>query len=348
MSGAEHRACREGVALFDMTSFSKFLVKGRDAERVLQASRANDVAVPPGRTVYTACSTNAAATKATSPSPDWPMTTFLLVTGTAQAVRDAHWIRGHIPDDARAVLTDVTSAYAVIGVMGPHARAFLAKVSDADLSSRAFPFGAVQEISIGHATSWAARRSYMGEHGWELYVPTDLAVTIYDTLAAAGAEFGLRDGGYYAIESLRLEKAYPAWGRELAPDDTPWEAGLGFAVKPNKPTDFIGRNALLQRADAPLHRRLVSFLATDPDTPPAWGGELVLTGADVTGEITSAAYGYTLGGVVALGWVHSPHAPIDAAWLAERQFALDVGGVIIPVRASLEPFYDAAGTRLRG
>ncbi len=345
--GAEHRACRETVALFDMTSFAKLLLQGRDAERVLQHLCANDMAIPPGRTVDTPMLNHRAGFESNLTVARLADDAFLLLTGATQAVRDAHWIRGHIQDDARAVLTDVSAGYAVIGVMGPHARALLAQLSDADLGAGAFPFGAVREISIGHATCWAACRGSMGEHGWELYIPTDLALTVYDTLIAAGAEFGLRDGGYYAIELLRLEQAHRAWGRELTPDVTPWQAGLGFAVQPNKPTDFIGRDALLRSADAPLHRRLISFLATDPDTRPAWGGELVLAGTDATGEITSAAYGYTFGGVVALGWVHAKDAPLDATWLAERQFALDIGSEIVPVRASLTPFYDPAATRQR-
>ncbi|HEY6434710.1 MAG TPA: FAD-dependent oxidoreductase, partial [Acetobacteraceae bacterium] len=312
--GEEHRACRESVALFDMTSFAKLLLQGRDAERVLQHLCANDMAIPPGRSIYTPMLNQRAGFESDLTVARLADDSFLLLTGTAQAVRDAHWIREHIQHDARAVLTDVSSAYAVIGVMGPNARALLTAVSDADLGARAFPFGAVRQIGIGYATCWAARRSYVGELGWELYVPTDLAVTVYDTLAAAGAEFGLRDAGYYAIESLRLEKAYRAWGRELTPEDTPWQAGLGFAVKPHKATDFIGRDALLRSAEAPLHRRLIAFLSNDPEAPPAWGGELVLNGADGTGEVTSAAYGYTLGGVIALGWVHSKDAPIDAAW----------------------------------
>lgn len=346
--GAEHRACREAVALFDTTSFAKLLLQGRDAERVLQHLCANDVAIPPGRSVYTPMLNQRGGFESDLTVARLADDSFLLLTGTAQAVRDAHWIRGHIPDDACAVLTDVSSAYAVIAVMGPNARALLSKVSDAELGPRGFPFGAVRQIGIGYATVWASRRSYMGELGWELYVPTEFALTVYDTLAAAGDEFGLRDAGYYAIESLRLEKAYRAWGRELGPDDTPWQAGLGFAVKPNKRADFIGRDALLRAAEGPLRRRLVTFLANDPDSPPAWGGELILTPDGPAGEVTSAAYGYTLGGIVALGWVHSPDAPIDAAWLAERRFWVDIGGERVPVRASLDPFYDPPGSRLRG
>ncbi len=336
----EHRACREAVALFDLTSFAKLLLQGRDAERVLQHLCANDAAIPVGHSVYTPMLNQRGGFESDLTVARLAEDAFLLLTGTAQAVRDAHWIRGHMPDDARAVLTDVSSAYAVIGVMGPRSRALLSEVSDAALDARAFPFGAVREIGIGYATCWAARRSYMGGLGWELYVPSELAAVVYDTLIAAGEPFGLRDGGYYAIDSLRLEKAYRAWGRDITPDDTPWEAGLGFAVRLGKSTGFIGRDALLRQAETPLRRRLVAFLATDADAPTAWGGELIVSGDDAMGEITSAAYGYSLGGVVALGWVRSKDAAIDAAWLANRRFALDAGSETVPVRASLEPFYN--------
>ncbi|HEX5326241.1 MAG TPA: glycine cleavage T C-terminal barrel domain-containing protein, partial [Acetobacteraceae bacterium] len=344
----EHRACREAVAVFDMTSFAKLLLQGRDAERVLQRLCANDVAVPVGRSVYTPMLNQRGGFESDVTIARLAEDMFLLLTGTAQGVRDTHWIRGHIPDDARAVLTDVTSAYAVIGVMGPRSRALLAQVGDEPLDAQAFPFGAVREIGIGNATVWAARRSYMGELGWELYVPSEFAVTTYDTLAAVGADFGLRDAGYYAIESLRLEKAYRAWGRELTPDVTPWETGLSFAVKPGKSADFIGRAALQEAAARPLRRRLVALLADDPDTPQIWGGERVIGGDDADGEITSAAYGHSLGGVVALGWVQSRDAAIDEAWLAERRFVVDVAGELVPVRSSLQPFYDPAGARLDG
>ena len=336
--GEEHRACREGVALFDLTSFAKLLVQGPDAERVLQRLCANDLGGHAGLSVYTPMLNERGGFESDVTVARLAPDSFLILTGTGQATRDAHWIRRHIPADARAVLTDVTSGYAVIGVMGPRARELLGRVTREPLGNSDFPFGAVREIGVGYATVWACRRSYMGELGWELYVPTEFAVTVYDTLMEAGADFGARDAGYYAIESLRIEKGYRAWGRELSPDCTPWEAGLGFAVRLDKPGGFIGREALLATRDRAPHRRIVALLAADPEAPAAWGGELIAANGVPVGEVTSAAYGYTVDGLVALGWVASEGEPIDEAWLADHRFTLDIAGQAVPVRAGLRPF----------
>lgn len=345
--GEEHRAAREGVALFDMTSFAKFLMQGPDAEATLQRIGANDIAVPVGQTVYTPLLNKRGGFESDLTVARLAADSFLILTGTAQATRDAQWIRRHIPETARAVLTDVTSAYAVIGVMGPRARALLARVTRTPLDNAAFPFGAIREIGVGYATVLAARRSYMGELGWELYVPTEFAATVYETLTATGADLGLRDAGYYAIDSLRIEKGYRAWGRELTPDATPWQAGMGFAVKLDKGADFIGRAALAEARGQPLTSRLVSFLATAPDTPTAWGGELISANGAPVGEVTSAAYGYSLGGIVGLGWVRSPGEAIDENWLAARRFTIDIAGEAVPVRCQLRPFYDPTSARMR-
>jgi len=346
-AATEHRACREGVALFDMTSFTKFLMQGPDAEAVLQRLCANDIAVPVGRTIYTPMLNRRGGFESDLTIARLAADSFLILTGTAQTIRDADWIGRNIPDSARAVLTDVTSAYAVLAVMGPRARDLLGRVTGAALNTASFPFGAVREIGIGYATVWAARRSYMGELGWELYVPTEFAAMVYDALMAAGDDLGARDAGYYAVESLRIEKGYRAWGRELTPDHTPWEAGLDFGVKLQKSADFIGREALLASRHKPLCKRIVSFMATAPDSPIAWGGELITSNGNPVGEVTSAAYGYTVGGVVALGWVRSVGEPVDDAWLADREFMIDIAGEQVPARASLKPFYDPSGTKLR-
>jgi sarcosine dehydrogenase len=345
-AAAEHKAAREAVAVFDLTSFSKFLLQGRDAEIALQRLCANDVAVPVGETVYTGLLNSRGTYESDLTVARIAADRFLLITGTAQTTRDADWITRDMPDGARATLTDVTSAYAVIALMGPRSRELLARVTKTPLDNAAFPFGAIREIGIGDGTLLAARRTYVGELGWELYVPTEFAAGFYDALMDAGAELGVRDAGYYAIESLRLEKGYRAWGRELTPDTNPYEAGLSFAVKLDK-GDFIGRDALLAARGKPPAKRMLSFVGLEPDTPLAHGGELILRDGEPVGEITSAAYGHTLGAIVGLGYVATGRKQLDEAALAAARFELDVAGDRVPVRASLRAPYDAKSERVR-
>ncbi len=344
-AAAEHRATRENVTVFDLTSFAKFLVQGRDAESALQRLCANNVAVPVGTTVYTALLNERGTFESDLTVARLASDRFLLVTGTAQATRDADWIRRNIPNDANAVLTDVTSGFAVIAVMGPRARDLLGRLTKTPLDSASFPFGAVREIGVGHATCYAARRTYVGELGWELYVPTEFAAGVYDAIMQAGVTLNVRDAGYYAIESLRLEKGYRAWGRELTPDVTPYEAGLSFTLDLGK-GDFIGRAALTAIKDKPPARRLLSFVGLSPDTPLAHGGELILRNGRPAGEITSAAYGHTLGAIVALGYVTTQGLPVNADFL-NAPFELDIAGERMPVRASLRAPYDPAGARAK-
>jgi 4-methylaminobutanoate oxidase (formaldehyde-forming) len=345
-AAGEHKATREGVTVFDLTSFSKFLMQGREAQAALQHLCANDVAVPVGSTVYTALLNARGTYESDLTVARLGADRFLLITGTAQTTRDADWIRRHQPEDMHATLTDVTSAYAVIAVMGPRSRELLARLTRAPLDNLSFPFGAIREIGIGFATVLASRRTYVGELGWELYVPAEYAVGVYDALMQAGSDLGVRNAGYYAIESLRLEKGYRAWGRELTPDYSPYEAGLSFAVKLNK-GNFLGRDALLAAQGKPLARRLLSFVALSPDTPIAHGGELILRNGAPAGEVTSASYGHTVGGIVALGYAATGDVRVDDAWLSAR-FEIDIAGERVKVAASLRAPYDPSGARLKG
>ena len=344
-AAAEHKAARESVAILDLTSFSKFLVQGRDAQAVLQYLCANNLDIPVGGSVYTGLLNERGNFESDLTVSRIGDDRFLIVTGTAQTTRDADWIRRNLPDGRQVYLTDVTSAYAVIAVMGPRARELLSKITKAPLDNTAFPFGAVREIGIGPAAVIAARRTYVGELGFELYVPAELAASVYDALMDAGAALGAKDAGYYAIESLRLEKGYRAWGRELTPDYNPYEAGLGFAVDLNK-GDFLGRAALLAAKDKPLSRRLLSFVGEMADTPLAHGGELVLRNGEPAGEITSASYGHTLGGIVALGYVKTD-GETNADLLSAR-YELDIAGDRVPVKASLKVPYAPSNVRVKG
>jgi len=343
---AEHEATRNGVVVFDESSFAKFLLQGRDAQAVLQRLCANDMNAPVGSSVYTGMLNERGTYESDLTVNRITHDRFLLVTGTAQATRDAAWINRNLPPDAHAVLTDGTSAYAVLAVMGPKSRDVLARLTKAPLDNDAFPFGTIREIGVGFANVLAMRRTYVGELGWELFIPVELATGVYDALMLAGADLGLRDAGYYAIESLRLEKGYRAWGRELTPDVTPYQAGLSFAVNLNK-GDFIGRDALLAAKTRPPVKRLLSFVALSPDTPLAYGGELILRNDAPAGEVTSAAYGHSTKGVVALGFVATGGVPVDATFLSGK-FEIDIAGDRVPVRASLKPPYDPSGVRLKG
>ena len=342
-AAAEHLATRNAVTVTDLTSFSKYLLEGPGAESALQHLCANDVAVPPGTTVYTGLLNARGTYESDLTVARLGADRFLLVTGTAQTTRDADWIGRHLPKGA--TLSDVTGDYAVVAVMGPRARDLLAQLTTAPLGKAEFPFGAIREIAIAGAALWASRRTYVGELGWELYVRAGQAGAVYDALMLAGAAFGARNAGYYAVESLRLEKGYRAWGRELTPDYNPYEAGLSFAVKLDK-GDFIGRDALLAARGKPPARRLLSFVATSGDTPIAHGGELVLRNGEPVGDVTSAAYGHTVAGIVALGYAATGGARVDDAWLSAR-FEIDVAGERVPVRASLKAPYDPKGEKLK-
>jgi glycine cleavage system aminomethyltransferase T/glycine/D-amino acid oxidase-like deaminating enzyme len=345
-SAAEHQAARAGVVLFDMTSFSKILVKGRDAEAALQYLCANDVAVAPGRTVYTGMLNERGGYESDFTVTRLTHDEFLVVTGSAQPTRDMDFIERHVGANQRVAIVDVTSMYAVFALMGPKSRALLQKVSKAGFDSASFPYAASQEVDVGYATVRATRLTYVGELGWELYIPVEFAQSVYETLVEAGRKLGLKNGGYYAIDSLRMEKAYRAWGRELTPEHTPLEAGLGFAVKLDKGIDFRGRDALLALRTTGISRCLAAFTLDDP-LAILWGGELIVREGQPAGHVTSAAYGHTLGRAVALGYVQNLRGAADAAFVTSGTYQLDIAGELFGATVHLRAPYDPAGTRIR-
>ncbi|WP_319450070.1 MULTISPECIES: FAD-dependent oxidoreductase [unclassified Mycobacterium] len=346
-SAAEQTATRTAVTVFDQTSFSKYLLVGPDAEAALQWLCTADLAVDVGRTVYTGMlnerGTYESDVTVTRIAPD----EFMIVSSAATTERDKDHIRKNMPPEARAELVDVTSALAVFGVMGPRSRELLSTLTDADLSDAAFPFGTSRPISLGYSTVRATRITYVGELGWELYVPAEFAVGVYEDLMAAGAEFSVARGGYYAIESLRLEKGYRAFGRELTPNDNPVEAGLLFACKLKTDIDFLGRVAVEKaKADGP-RRKVIGFSVGSAEEM-LWGGELVLRNGEVAGQVTSAAWGETTGACVGLAYVRSPeHAPITADWIRAGDYQVNVGGVLHPITVSLKGIYDPDNSRTR-
>ncbi|WP_236939928.1 GcvT family protein [Falsihalocynthiibacter arcticus] len=270
---AEHKSTRDGVSIFDQSSFAKLLVQGRDACAELNRICAANVDVAVGTTVYTGLLNERGGFESDLTVLRRNEQEFLLITGSAQPVHDADWLRKNFTTDAHVFLTDVTSAWSVLAVMGPKSRAVLRQLSKADFSNVAFPFGSSQEIDLGYATVIANRMTYVGELGWELIVPVEFTVGVYEDLMRAGAEFGLRDAGYYALDGLRIEKGYRAWGHELTPDITPLQAGLGFAVDFAKPDDFIGKAALLAAKADPAHlnTRIVQLVLED-GAAQLWGG----------------------------------------------------------------------------
>jgi glycine cleavage system aminomethyltransferase T/glycine/D-amino acid oxidase-like deaminating enzyme len=360
---AEQRATRTSVAVFDQTSFSKYLLTGPGSEQALQWLCTADVAVPPGRTVYTGMLNERGTYESDLTVTRLSAGEFLLVSSAATTERDKDHIAKRIPPGTLASLVDVTSAYSVFGVMGPGSRDLLGALSGADLSDEGFPFGTSREIELGYYTVRATRITYVGELGWELYVPAEFAVGVYQDLITAGAG----NAGYYAIESMRLEKGYRAFGRELTPDYNPVEAGLLFACKLGTDINFLGREAVEKaRAEGP-RRKLVSLLLdagtvpqavpqTAPQTvpqtaPPSamWGGELVLRDGQPVGQVMSGAWGEALGAYVGLAYVRHPDGDVvTPAHLRSGTYQVNVAGDIRPATVHLRSPYDPQGTRVRG
>lgn len=337
----EQLATRHAVAVFDETSFGKLLIKGRDAERLLQWLCTADVAVPVGRVVYTGLLNSRGGYEADVTITRIASDEYLYVTSSASANRDRDWIVRHVGADDHVEVVDVTSAYAVLGVMGPRSRELLQSLTRADMSHAAFPFASSREIDLGHATIRATRITYVGELGWELYVPTEFAAGVYETLMRAGTPHGIRDAGYYAINALRLEKGYRAWPAELTPDYTPVDAGLLFACKMGSDIPFLGRAAVEAAIARGPARTLVSLVLDDPGIM-MWGGELVLRDGVAVGQVTSAAWAAETGASVALAYVK-----LAASELGLGSFAVNVGGTVCSARVTRKPLYDPGNERIR-
>ncbi|MSP83756.1 MAG: FAD-dependent oxidoreductase [Alphaproteobacteria bacterium] len=343
---AEHRAAREAVALFDQSFFAKFSLAGPDAESVLQTICAGDVGRAPGRITYTQMLNRNGGIECDLSVSRIAETEYYIVTGTGFALHDIAHIRRHIPADARAVLADVTSAFGCLALMGPRARDVLAAVSEGDLGNAAFPFGSWREIAIAGAPVRALRITFVGELGWELHIPTEYVAHVYDALRTAGEPVGMRDAGYRAIDSLRLEKGYRVWAGDIGPDYTPDEAGLGFAVALDKNVPFIGRDALVAARGKPLTKRLATFTVDDPDTV-LLGRETIYRDDQRVGWITTAGHGHSIGKEIGLGYVRND-AGVPEDWLLTGRYELEVRTRRVPAAIHLRPLYDPKGLRVRG
>ncbi|MEK4035954.1 FAD-dependent oxidoreductase [Methylocystis sp. IM3] len=337
----EHRACRSAAALFDETSFAKALLVGRDAEAALSWIAANNVARAPGSVIYTQMLNHKGGIECDLTVTRLDQNRYYIVTGTGFATHDFSWIRRAIPEDMDATLIDVTSARATLALMGPRARDILQSCCADDLSNAAFPFLTAREVHVAGAPVMAIRVTYVGELGWELHIPVEYAVTVYERLMEVGVPFGLANAGYRAIETLRLEKGYRAWGADIGPDHTPFMAGLGSMVKMKSGQPFLGRDALEKAATAPPPRLLVGFCVDDPAVA-LLGRETIYRDGERVGWLSSAGFGHWLGKAIGYGYIRLDGG-VTPALAASGAYELDVAGLRIPATLSLAPFYDPGG-----
>jgi len=343
---AEHKACREDVILMDVTSMSKFLVQGRDAEKVLNRICANDIAVPVGKVVYTQWLNERGGMEADLTVTRLAEDQFFIVSAGDFYTHDLMWLKKHIPYDSHAFVTDVTSGYTLLNIQGPKSRELVKRLTTADVSKEAFPYMSTQEIDINYALVQCLRVTYEGELGFELYVPTEFSAHVYESVVEAGQGLGLKHAGFQALNSLRIEKAYREYGHDMDNTDTPLEAGLGFAVKFDKPGGFIGRDALLRHKESgPLKYRMVQFLLENPE-PLLYGDEVIYRDGKIVGYLQTGGYGFTLGGAMGMGFVHHE---VDASieYINSGSYEIDIAGEHYPAGASLRPMYDPQNIRVR-
>ncbi|MGS1097223.1 GcvT family protein (plasmid) [Aquamicrobium terrae] len=339
----EHMAVREGVGLFDMTSFGKIRIEGRDALALLQRVCANQMDVAPGRIVYAQMLNARGGIESDLTVTRLSETAFFAVVPGATLQRDLAWLRRHARPQEFVVITDVTAAESVLCLMGPKAREVIAQVSPNDFSNEAFPFGTAQEIEIGLGLARAHRVTYVGELGWELYVSCDQAAHVFEAIEEAGASSGLKLCGLHALDSCRIEKAFRHFGHDITDEDHVLEAGLGFAVKTAK-GDFIGRDAVLRRREEGLIRRLVQFRLTDPE-PLLFHNEAIVRDGRIVSIVTSGNYGHFLGGAIGMGYV--PCEGESEADMLASTYEIEIAGERFPAQASLKPMYDPKSERTR-
>lgn len=343
---AAHHACRSDVVLMDMSFMSKFLVQGKDAEKVLNNICCNDIAVEPGHIVYTQWVNEVGGLEADLTVTRLAKNKFMVVCGDTADGHVKMWMDRHIPEDAHAFVTDVTSSYAQVNLHGPKSRDLMQDLTHADVSNEAFPFLSVKEIDIDYALVIAIRVTYVGELGWELYIPTEHALQVYDRIVEAGEKHKLKHAGMQTLNSLRMEKGYRDYGHDIDNMDTPLEAGLGFAVKLDKPGGFIGRDALAkQKAEGGFKRRLLQFKLNDPE-PLLYHAETIYRNGQFAGTIRAGAYGFTLGASVGLGFVESEEF-ITADHVKTDHWEIEIAGKRFSAEASLRPMFDPTMERIK-
>ncbi|HYN75442.1 MAG TPA: FAD-dependent oxidoreductase [Candidatus Limnocylindria bacterium] len=341
----EHHAAREDVVAMDMSFMAKFRVQGRDAGHLLNHLSANDVDGEPGVITYTQWLNEGGLLEADLTVTKLDDDNFWVVASDTAHRHVETWMRRHL-GDSHAFVTDVTSGFAQLNVQGPRSRELLQSLTAVDLSNEAFPFRSAREIDLGYARALCVRITYLGELGYELYIPTEQATHVYDRILAAGPAYRLRHAGLKALASLRMEKGYRDYGHDIDNTDSVLEAGLGFAVALDKPGGFLGRAAVLaKKAEGPLNRRLLQVLLTDPD-PMLFHAEVVHRDGVPVGYVRAASYGHTLGGAVGLAMIDAGE-PLDQAWIDAGEWQIDVAGTRHPARASLRPLYDPTNARIK-
>jgi sarcosine dehydrogenase len=343
--GEEHRHVRERVGIFDQSSFAKYEISGPDVLSTLSHICANDVSKPVGRLTYTQLLNTRGGIEADLTVARLAEDRFYVVTGTGFRTHDLAWIREHVPDGASVAIEDITETFGTLSLMGPHARDVLEKVTSEDVSNSAFPFGHVREIAVAGAAVRALRVTYVGELGWELHIPIDAIGEVFDALMQAGRAWDIRPVGYRALESLRLEKGYRAWGSDITPNDTPYEAGLGWAVRRSSNSGFIGQKALQAVAGQPLTKRFAGFVIDDPDAVLV-GRETILRNGQPVGYLTSGGYGYTIGKSIGYGYVRNPEGVSDE-FLTDGDYELVIALDRVPAKIGLKPFFDPGHARVK-
>ena len=348
-SAAEHHAVRNSVGLFDQSSFSKFMIQGRDALQYLNRICGAQIDVPlvdgkPTKVAYTQLLNERGGIEGDVTITRISPTEFYLLDAAATQNRTVNWLKSQIQDDEFVVVTDVTAGFVMLGLMGPNSRKVMAKLTKADLSSDAFPFGTSKEIDLGYAVVRATRMTYVGELGWEINAPTEFAQHLYDEIMAAGEEFGIVNAGYHAMSSLRIEKGYRHWGDDITDEDTPIEAGLRFAIDFNKES-FNGHERLREQKANGVKKRLVQF-ALEDENYMLYHNEPIYRDDVIVGYTSSAMFAHTVGAAVAMGYVsHSER--IKGSWIKTGKWEIEVAGVRVAARAQLRPFYDPKSLRVK-
>ncbi|MEE9332775.1 MAG: FAD-dependent oxidoreductase [Granulosicoccaceae bacterium] len=346
-SAAEHHAAREGVVLFDQSSFSKFLVQGRDALKVLQAVCSANVDVDANKIVYTHWLNERGGIEADLTITRLSETKFMVVGASATTHKDLDWLARNISSDDFCTVTDITTQFAILSVMGPRSRGLLEPLLGMDLSDGEFPFGRSVETEMGYFPIRLTRVSFVGELGYELYVPVEMAVPAFDYLWEAGQAHGLKLAGLHALDSGRIEKKFLHYGHDVGDEDTPLEAGVAFVCAMNKPDRFIGYDAIAKQKDSGAHlkKRLVQFVLQDPEAM-LYHHEPIMCNNVCVSYLSSGNYGHTLGGSVGLGYVKQAEA-INQAWLDEQEWTIDIGSDRVPAKAGLQAAYDPKGLNMR-